>query len=172
MKINRTLTTTLAALALVLTLAGGASAQGGSQSRRVGVGGMIGDPTGLSMKFRLHRAFAIDLGAGFGMISGNHFLVHTDFLWALPLFHWPKAEMFLHFGVGPKLAIFDSDHRRHVDDPAYDSGLWVGVRAPVGLTWEFEQRRLDVFFEIAPGFWFVQDLWFDIDVAAGARFWF
>lgn len=148
-----------------------ASAQNGAADRRVGIGGMVGDPMGLTMKFRLARAFAIDLGAGFGGVGGPHFQTHMDFVWAAGLVQWPRAEMLLHFGVGPKLGIWDRDPR-DPDDQPYDDNLWIGARAPVGLTWEFTERRLDVFFEIAPGFWIVQDLWFDLDASAGARFWF
>ena len=69
MTLGRFLSQTLRILvlaAIVLFASHGlASAQ--SRSSRFGLGGMVGEPTGLSMKLRLSPAFAIDFGVWLGV---------------------------------------------------------------------------------------------------------
>jgi hypothetical protein len=169
-RIKTTLQALLTVLALTLAPLSFAHADG-SQNHTLGVGGMIGDPSGLSLKLRLARVFAIDAGVGFGRFNGGHLHVHMDFLWAAPLLNAPRAEMFFHFGVGPKIALWrDSNPPGNAFDD--EGNTWVGVRVPLGLTWEFTRRRLDIFIECAPGFWVFRDLYFTLDASAGARFWF
>src|SRR4051812_6380784 len=48
--------------------------------RRFGLGGMIGAPTGLSMKLYFNPRHALDFGVGVGFLNGNAASVHVDYL--------------------------------------------------------------------------------------------
>ncbi|MFO0692254.1 MAG: hypothetical protein U0230_01740 [Polyangiales bacterium] len=148
--------------------AGSAEAQGGARSGSIGVGGMIGDPTGLSMKFRLPKTFAIDLGVGWNAVYATDFQAHVDFLWNIDLTQRARANMLFYFGVGPKLGWWGSGGWGNRDN----DGFMLGARAPLGLDWEFNRRRLDVFVEFAPGIAFLPQVYFYPDAAVGARYWF
>ncbi len=170
MTLGRFLSQTLRILvlaAIVLFASHGlASAQ--SRSSRFGLGGMVGEPTGLSMKLRLSPAFAIDFGVGFGGFGPGYGQVHADFLGAVNLTEHSRAGMDIYFGGGPRLAFADHGGSRWNGD----SGVWLGVRGAVGLVWEFTQRHLDVFVEAAPTLWLLQGVYFDVGGAVGARYWF
>ncbi len=155
--------------ALVVLALSGSSAEAQSRSSRFGLGGMIGEPTGLSMKLRLSDAFGIDFGVGFGVIGPGYGQVHADFLGAVNLLERSRAGMDIYFGGGPRLAFANRGNGRWDGE---GDGLWVGVRGAVGLVWEFNQRNLDVFVEAAPTLWIVQGVFFDGGGAAGARYWF
>lgn len=158
----------LALAALVALSLPGGTAHAQSRSSRFGLGGMVGEPTGLSMKLRLADAFAIDFGVGFGALGPGAGSVHADFLGSVNLTNHSRAGMDLYFGAGPKLAFANYNNSRW---GAHD-GLWVAVRGDVGLVWEFNQRHLDVFIEAGPEIWLIQDVFFNGFAAAGARYWF
>lgn len=125
---------------------------------RFGIGLIVGDPSGVSGKHNLGR-MAIDWAVGWGLIEGDGIQGHVDWLWSLDLKSFDRADLGLHFGVGPKLALFDD-------------AAWVGARAPVGVNFAFERVPIDVFVEVAAGLWIVEETDFDLDAAAGARWWF
>lgn len=159
----------IALAALVALVASGSTAEAQSRSSRFGLGGMVGEPLGLSMKLRLSDALAVDFGVGFGNFGPGYGQVHADFLGAVNLTNHTRAGMDLYFGAGPRLAFANHDNGRWKSN---DAGLWVGARGAVGLVWEFNQRHLDVFVEAAPTLWLVQSVVFDVGGAAGARYWF
>lgn len=158
----------LAASALVLALCG-SSAHAQSRASRFGLGGMVGEPTGLSMKLRLSPAFAIDFGVGFGILGPGYGQAHADFLGAVNLADLRRTSMDIYFGAGPRVAFAGHGNGRW---DGRSDGAWVGVRGAVGLVWEFDARHLDVFVEAAPTLWLLQGLYFDAGGAAGARYWF
>jgi hypothetical protein len=178
--INRvTLASVVCALAL---LVGSSSAEAQSRSSRFGIGGMVGDPFGLTMKLRLGDVMALDFGVGweawgYGDRGDDSFQLHMDFVWAIDLASLRRTEMAFYVGVGPQIQ-FDDDDR---DGDYDDSYIWFGARVPLGLVWDFKQRNLDVFVEVVPGFLFGEHdywndgdghLWFETDFSAGARYWF
>lgn len=142
-----------------------APAAASAQDSGFGLGLIVGDPNGVSMKGFLNDRIAIDGAIGFSLLNGNHLYAHADFLWNHHLMDFDRAWMKLHFGVGPKLGMF------FVDEPA-DDFIAVGARAPVGLTFGFERVPIDVFVEIGAGLWIVPNADFDLDAAAGARYFF
>jgi hypothetical protein len=109
-----------------------------------GLGIILGSPTGISLKYYLGASGqAIDgaIGAAFVGSSGIH--IHGDYLWhPVVLTSDPSFTLPLHLGVG--LRVLDHDRGRDGDDHIH-----VGVRAPVGITFDFTQVPLDVFAEIA-----------------------
>ena len=149
----------LALLAVVTTLDLGHAE---AQESGFGLGVIVGDPTGLSLK-GYAGDLAIDGAVGFGLIGGNHLAAHVDVLWQPQLASLNRANMLLHFGVGPKFAIWDGGD---------NDGFALGARVPVGLTFAFTRAPVDVFIEASAGLWIISNVDFDLDAAVGARYWF
>ena len=104
-----------------------------------GIGALFGEPTGLSMKYWFSDITAADLGTAWSFEDHGSFQLHGDFLWhKFDLFHVPRGELPLYFGVGGRVKVPD-----HGDTRA-------GVRFPLGIAYEFPDVPLELFAEIAP----------------------
>jgi hypothetical protein len=133
-----------------------------------GAGLIIGEPTGLSVKYYLGDDTAID-GAIGGAFLGKGVQVHSDFLWH-PWILETKPSFVLPVYVGAGLRVLnrdagggDEDHNR------------IGLRAVGGLLFDFTEVPLDVFLEVAG----VADyrtkgerFGLDINLGAGVRYYF
>lgn len=107
--------------------------------KTVGVGLMLGVPAGLSAKFFLVDQLAIDLGIGgqLGYRDRDGFAIHADVLWHP--FVAVEGRSFLAplvLGVGARFLDYDQTSR-------------IGVRVPVGLSFDFTDLPIDVFGELA-----------------------
>jgi len=156
---------------LAAALPGSASAQEAAAGQKgvLGAGLIVGEPTGVSGKYYLTDDRAIDAAVG-GAVVGRGIQVHGDFLWhpwvleqkesfALPVYLGVGGRILNHDGGGGD----DEDHVR------------LGVRAPVGILFDFTRIPLDVFAEVAG----VLDyrtrgdaFGFDINGGIGARYYF
>jgi len=127
---------------------------------RFGAGLMLGEPTGLSLKYWLNADWAIDGGVAGSFHRDNGLQLHSDALW-----HWfglidsSRGKFAPYLGAGLRVKFEDSD------DP-------FGFRFPVGIAYMFDQHPIDVFFEVAPLLDVTPSVRGDVNVAIGARFWF
>lgn len=154
-------------LGLLLLLAAGsgaAQAQG-----RFGFGFILGEPTGLSWKYKMSRANAVDGAIGFS--PGDRFRIHVDYLW----FAYPfrDANFSLHYGVGAVIGF----GRTWWVDRGHGDGYWAGtrdlgfgVRVPVGVNYEIPRSPVELFFELAPIVILAPDAGVAIDAGLGVRF--
>ncbi len=133
-----------------------------------GAGLIVGEPTGLSLKYYLSDDTAIDAAIG-GAFIGRGVQVHADHLWhpwilenkpsfVLPAYAGVGARMLFRNGGGG-----DEDHIR------------IGARFVAGVLFEFREVPLDVFVEVAG----VTDyrtkgdaFGVDINLGAGVRYYF
>jgi len=153
-------------VAIVITIIGGqlAHAQEG-----LGVGIILGEPTGISLKVWISEKQAIDAAAAWSFSENDSFQFHADYL--VHYFYPVKSEGFqgklpLYAGVGGRLKLEeDNDGKGRNDD---DSLL--GVRIPFGISYVFADFPIDLFVEIVPVLDVIPDTEFDINAAVGARF--
>ena len=142
--------------------------------KQFGLGIMLGAPSGLSGKYFLDSKHAIDFGVGaIGYYRGRDGLhLHLDYLiHPFSITNNPTFDLPLYFGIGGRLFNFDDNDNNDDRD-----GLALGVRAPLGVAFDFNRVPLDVFVELA----LVADIFvgynddFGIDVngAVGIRYWF
>ncbi len=150
---------------LCITLsAGSLSANQGD----LGLGLIVGEPTGLSMKIWTSDEHAIDLAAAWSFSDNDSFQLHGDYLvhrYNVFKDEKIKGKLPLYYGIGARLKLEDDDRGRDDDDT-------FGIRVPIGITYLFDQEPIDVFAEIAPVLDLVPDTELDINVAIGARFYF
>ncbi|HVP58463.1 MAG TPA: hypothetical protein VMU02_10220 [bacterium] len=129
---RRTLVVVVVVVALAWGLAGRAAAG------PLGVGIMVGEPTGLSAKLWTSNTTAMDLGAAWSFADEVAFHIHGDYLFHKP--GPPEIEVgriLFYVGVGGRIKLEEDSNR-------------VGVRMPLGVTYLFPQSHLDFFLEIVP----------------------
>jgi hypothetical protein len=137
-------------LVLTVSLAAGSA---WPQNRGVGLGVVVGEPFGITAKLWLDRRAAVDLALGFGDENFHaDYIVHN-----FRLFNVRRGRLPLFYGVG-FAARFSKDS--------------LGVRVPVGLSYLFPSDPLDIFFEIVPLVYVVNNPEFVVAGALGIRYYF
>ena len=136
-------------------------------SERFGLGLILGEPTGVSMKYWLNKDEAIDGALAWTLSDNDSFQLHGDYL-----FHdyqlsnsdqWP-----VYYGVGALLR-FKHDEGRHHDD----NETIFGLRVPIGMSYLFEKDTpFEFFFEVAPILEVAPDIDLDVNASIGIRFYF
>lgn len=143
-------------LALLLSplLCGPAAAGGGD----LGLGIIIGEPTGLSGKLWLDKKTAFDGAASWSFREGRdlHLYVHVDYLLHQAFSREPR--LFLCYGIGVKV------QNGHPDT--------AGARMPIGLTYLFAKAPLDLFAEVVPELNLAPSTGVELRAAAGFRYYF
>lgn len=142
------------ALLLAFLLCGPAAARGGN----LGVGIIIGEPTGLSAKLWLDKKSAFDTAASWSFREGRdlHLYIHGDYLLHQPFPREP--QLFLCYGIGAKV------RNGHPDT--------VGARMPLGLTYLFSKAPLDLFVAVVPELNLAPSTGVNLTTAAGFRYYF
>jgi hypothetical protein len=104
-----------------------------------GLGVIVGEPTGLSVKKWTDDTHAVDAALAFSLTNGNAFQFHADYLihdtsGSIPEL---KGNLPWYYGIGGRIKADNGDTR-------------VGVRVPVGVSYMFADAPLDFFAEVAP----------------------
>jgi len=131
-----------------------------------GLGVILGEPTGLSLKYWLDADRAIDGGAALSYSENDSFQLHGDYLiHDYDLFN--ADDLPFYYGLGARLKFKDDDgggRNRHHEI--------FGIRIPLGITYLFEDAPLDLFFELVPVLDLSPEVELDIGAAIGLRFYF
>lgn len=151
------------AILTVLLLAASAGTTA-AQEKQVGLGFIVGEPTGIDFKIMLNRTNALEFALAWSLADENDLHIQGDYLWhRYDLIDLNSSDqMPLFFGIGARLVMIDV---QGVDDV-------FGVRFPVGLDYIFADYPFDVFVEIVPILDLTPETDFDLEGAIGARFWF
>jgi len=143
------------------------SAQGLAQDR-FGLGLIVGEPTGLSMKYWLDDEHAIDGAAAWTFSDNDSFELHGDYLWHnfdLIVPESTSGKVPVYYGLGARVK-FKDDNGHHDDKAAF------GIRVPLGIGYLFAEAPFDLFAEIAPILDLTPDTDLEINAAVGVRFYF
>ena len=134
-----------------------------------GAGIVLGDPTGLTAKYNISNAHAIDAALAFG--GHNNIYLHGTWLWLMPdLFNVEQYPVNWYFGLGARM--IDHDHDHNHDNSNHEDGTYLGVRAPVGLRMNFDNPRVELFGEISLAMDITPETDSDVDFGIGARYYF
>ncbi len=128
-----------------------------------GLGFVMGIPSGISAKIETGKLNSINLQLGYGSDWNNHgwggMTLGGDYVWYnYKLIPVESGKLPLYFGPGARAWVNDNP------------GL--GVRAVVGLDYQFARAPFDAFVEFAPGIEFVPDTNPDFSMGLGARYLF
>ncbi len=146
----------LALAAIALLVQTGAK----SQEKGFGIGIIIGEPTGISMKGWVSQTNAIDGGLAWSFAHETSFHIHADYLWHA--FHVFKTTetIPLYYGIGGRIKT-----GRH-EDPR------IGVRVVGGIEYIFKNAPVDLFLEFAPIVDLAPSTDLDGNAGFGVRFYF
>ena len=130
-----------------------------AQNSGVGIGIIVGDPTGFSIKSWHSRTLAVD-GAVAWSATDDKLQIHADYLLHNFSLFRPRhgGQLPFYYGLGGSV-IFGDDAK-------------VSVRIPLGLDYLFRNYPLDFFVELVPKLNIIPDTEFEIDAALGIRIYF
>ncbi|MGC9512282.1 MAG: hypothetical protein ACP5D8_01445 [Fidelibacterota bacterium] len=99
----------------------------------LGLGIILGEPTGLSGKMWMGGNTAVDAAAAWSFGDNGALHLHADYL-----FHKDDLLEFasLYYGLGAKVKLMDD--------------VQVGIRVPVGLVHELESAPIEIFWKSYP----------------------
>ncbi len=141
--------------ALILILLGCLAGLSFGRDGDIGLGIILGEPTGLSAKWWTGKTTAFDAGAAWSFVGGGFLQIHGDFLFHdFNLFQVETGKMALYYGFGGRVKFEDQTR--------------VSVRVPVGISYRFEKTAIELFLEVVP----MLDLLpaTEVDIAGGVGF--
>ena len=127
----------------------------------LGLGVMVGDPTGVSVHYWLSKENALHLGMGWDAGDRDIFHLNADYLFYD--FHTIRVDagnIPFYYGLGLRL----------VDEDRPKKDLNLGIRVPVGLHFFFKSSPVDIFLEVAPVVELTPDTDFTIDGSLGIHY--
>ena len=123
----------------------------------IGVGFIIGEPTGLTAKKWFNDRNAVDAGLAWSFSNDASLNIHADYLYHR-IYHRYERRIPIYFGIGGRMVLND------------DTSM--GIRFPIGVGKTFIQQPIELFLEIVPVVEIVPDSDFDLNGAIGARYYF
>lgn len=156
------------ALRVLALVAGLTTVAHAEEKGTLGVGIILGEPTGISAKLYLKDDQALQAALGFAFYGGG-IHVHVDYVFH-PLILQDKPSFVLPVYVGPGIRVIDYRNGR-------DSSFFaVGLRGVVGLLFDFKEVPLDAFIEVGGvleyGFKDGEGAGIALNIGAGARYYF
>ena len=135
-----------------------------AQERSLGLGVMIGEPTGFSAKLWTSNYTAYDFGLGWSVIgnrndSDNRIQIHADYLWHIWNVIHSTDRFPFYYGIGG----------RFIGSGNVSS---FAVRPVFGIAWMPVQAPMDLFLELAPSLQLTPSTAFALNAALGARYYF
>jgi len=155
----------LAMVVLWMAVAGARAEQGW------GVGMILGEPTGVTVKKWLGPERALDAAAAWSFSENDSFQFHADYL-IHKYIAWKTEEaagrLPVYFGVGARVKM----QERHGGRGRNDHDTLLGVRVPFGLAYLFPKAPVELFAELVPILDVFPDTDLDVNAAIGARYTF
>lgn len=125
----------------------------------LGIGVILGEPTGISLKLWSSSTTAIDAAAAWSFKKEGKLHLHMDYLFHnFKLFKVRHGKLPLYFGIGGRVK-FEEETR-------------VGVRFPVGVCYILRDTPIDIFFEIVPLLDLAPETDFNFNASIGVRYFF
>ena len=130
-----------------------------AQDRGIGLGIILGEPTGVSFKNWVGRREALDVAVAWSFEGEGAIHIHADYLFHnFRLFHIEKGDLVLYYGIGARVKTV---HKTQV-----------GVRIPLGLSYLFEKDPIEIFFELGPIMNLTPKTLFRMTTGVGVRYYF
>ena len=154
-------------MAFILVSVSQARADSGS----LGLGVILGSPTGISANYLLSDSNSVAMALAF---DDDDVHAHIDYLWRFPKSLNAESVNFgWYSGFGLKLR--DHDHDDHLNNgnhhDHHDDGEF-GPRAVAGINHEFERAPIEVFAEASLILYVIDETDVDFDFGLGGRYYF
>lgn len=141
-------------------------APGVSLGQEFGLGFMIGNPTGVSVRKSLGSHNSVDGALGWSLGDDVDYHIHGDYLWHRPqVVDIDNILLDFYFGIGARLKDRDTDNND-------DDEIRLGARVPAGLNYMFTDPSIEIFGELALILDVIESTAVDLNIAVGARYWF
>jgi predicted dehydrogenase len=155
---------------VLIGLLGSLSLEAQAQRSGTGVGVILGEPTGISLKHWVTADHAMAAAAAWSLAGRDALQLHADYL--IHNFDALRGDLpdppALYYGVGARLQFLEGrSGRSDADDDPVTS-----VRFPVGCCYFLGRSALDLFVELVPSLDVAPSTEFNLDAAVGARFYF
>ncbi|MFC1714777.1 hypothetical protein ACFL6S_14010 [Candidatus Poribacteria bacterium] len=121
-----------------------------AQDEGLGVGIIVGEPTGLCGKLWLSSRTAIDGAAAWSFNKSGNLHLHADYL-----IHSLDSNLGFYYGIGGRVKL--------------DDDMRTGLRLPLGVTY-ITESSIDIFFELAPLLDLAPSTDFRLNAAIGLRY--
>ncbi|MDI6803376.1 MAG: hypothetical protein QME58_05965 [Bacteroidota bacterium] len=131
-----------------------------SQERGFGIGLMLGEPTGISLKTWTSPTNAIDAGLAWSFYKNPALHMHADYLWHDFDLIKTKERIPVYYGVGGRIRLGNKDNGR------------IGVRGVFGIGFLLKQAPIDFFIELAPILDLIPGTTLNMNGGIGARYFF
>lgn len=123
-----------------------------------GIGVIVGEPTGLSIKFNAGGQSGLALAAAWNSGRSDSIYLHGDYVFHnYSILSSASPNLSLYYGLGAK-ARFLSNFGN------------LGIRVPLGIDFNFKEAPLNIFAEVVPGLTIIPGTSFNVDGAVGIRF--
>lgn len=130
-----------------------------SQEKDLGIGVILGDPSGLSAKYWTSDENAIDLGIGYSFMGpGSGVSIHLDYLYHLDDLINSEPRFPIYYGFGLRFRF-----------PSHEPNGF-GARGVIGILYYPENLPIDLFAELAPSFRLLPNTAIDLSFGVGARY--
>ena len=137
-----------------------------AQDSGLGLGVIIGEPTGLSFKSWTGRSTAVAGGIAWSFGNRDSLHLHIDYLLHnFSLFRVETGKFPLYYGIGGRVKFVSNQGKSNDDNQ-------IGVRVPVGLNYIFTSPSIDIFFEVVPVLDLAPSTDFGITGGFGIRYFF
>ena len=138
-----------------------------------GVGVILGEPTGLSVKKWISDTSAIDAAAAWSFDDFESFQLHVDYIrhnFDLIQSRKLAGQFAVFYGIGGRLKLKDSN--RGKDQTGEDDDARMGLRVPFGLSYTLKQNPVEFFAEVVPLLDVVPEAKPGLGAGVGARYYF
>lgn len=130
-----------------------------AQNSGLGAGIILGEPTGLCFKYWTGKSTAFDGAAAWSFGKKDALHLHADMLFHnSDLIKVSQGSLPVYYGIGARIRLEDKSK--------------MGVRIPMGITYQFAKAPFDVFLEIVPLLDLAPATDFGLNGAIGVRYYF
>lgn len=136
-----------------------AQAQVNGNGGNLGIGAMLGEPTGISVKLWNNSRNAFDVGVAWSFGENDALHLHGDYLMHKWFSDIDQGALAFYYGIGGRLVLSDPDAE-------------LGIRVPFGLNYIIPDSQIDLFVEAVPILNLAPDTDFDGNGAVGIRYYF
>ncbi len=130
-----------------------------AQDSGIGLGIILGEPTGVSLKSWIGMREAFDIAVAWSFEGEGAIHVHADYLFHnFRLFNVEKGDLVFYYGIGARVKTVNKTQ--------------VGIRVPLGLSYLFAKDPLEIFFELGPIMNVTPKTLFRMTTGVGIRYYF